>query len=128
MDRKVDGSSVALFELLTGIGKCRIPLFQRGYSWEKKHVDRLLHDEWQACIRERPPREVFLGSLVTCSSKQEATQCDIIDGQQRLTTIHLILIALREIFKMGKGPGAAFFENLLLIASVSRDLDIGQHR
>lgn len=121
VDRTVDGSSVPLGKLLSGIGECRIPLFQRGYSWEYIHVHRLLTDEWQACIRERPPREVFLGSLVTQSSKQNDQYCNIIDGQQRLTTINLILIALRELFRLGgSGEGTKFFDERLLVAKVSK--------
>ena len=126
MDRTVDGQAIQLATFLNVVGECRIPLFQRGYSWRLQHVKSLLTDEWQACIKDRNPREVFLGSLVTQTSKQDSSHWNIIDGQQRLTTINLVMIALREMFALGS-PGSGGkaeiasdkFNDKLLVSAVS---------
>ena len=120
MDRTADGSAVTLAALLSNLGECKIPLFQRGYSWKREHVSRLLSDEWLACMTQGRTRDVFLGSIVTQSSKQTDSQCNIIDGQQRLTTIHLIVISLRELYLIGRVAegNIAFWDKLLLTAKV----------
>lgn len=72
----------------------RIPVYQRNYDWSRTNCERLLDD-----IREiiRSGDKHFLGTIVFMSAKsggfalQEYT---IIDGQQRLTTLMLILKAL----------------------------------
>ncbi len=120
VDRIVDGKSIKLKDLLEQLGQCRIPLFQRGYSWELEHVTALLNDEWQACITERPPRAVFLGTLVTQAFGQNDILKNIIDGQQRLTTINLVMVALREMCVLGSSvTGTNKFDRKLLISLVS---------
>ena len=78
-----------------------IDYFQRPYRWEKKHVDELIDDLTQAFqdnYDERDSREdvmnydlYFLGSIIT--SERDGRK-SIIDGQQRLTTVTLLLIYL----------------------------------
>lgn len=123
VDRTVDGSAKQLATFLDQVGECCIPLFQRGYSWRLQHVKALLTDEWQACVKERIPREVFLGSLVTQSSKQDSSHCNIIDGQQRLTTISLVLIALREMFSLCGNVAWEWFDAKLLVSVVSEPIE-----
>lgn len=93
-----------------------IPPFQRFYSWEKKHIVKLLEDLYQ-CINpnklnttsEYSSIYCFLGSVITVeinnrnsfeffNEKQDSTKplYSIIDGQQRLTTIQLIATVLYE--------------------------------
>ena len=115
MEKHVDGESMVLAKFIKSSAKLRIPVFQRNYSWEARNVDRLLNDEWEDYKHKRT---TFLGSIVTQQSK--GSDCNIIDGQQRLTTINLILLALREMFKLGKSQqGTVFFDSLLLTAGVS---------
>ena len=95
---KVVGESITLSEFFERKNSFYVPLFQRGYSWEASEVSRLIADLWQA-HGGASKRDMFLGSLVT-QSQPESRQLNLIDGQQRFTTINLMMIALREMFKL----------------------------
>lgn len=64
-----------------------IPEYQRTYCWEEKHVFRLLKD-----LNKRCHSTYHLGTIIL--HKQNNNQYDIVDGQQRLVTLSLILLAL----------------------------------
>src|ERR1700722_2044203 len=70
-----------------------IPPYQRPYSWERENVDQLLQDVWEAC--ENSETEYFIGSLITIE-KELDSRYEVVDGQQRLTTLNLILARLRD--------------------------------
>ncbi|MCS7086812.1 MAG: DUF262 domain-containing protein, partial [Bacteroidia bacterium] len=78
-----------------------VPLFQRPYSWEKKQWEALWNDITELIDEAESKPEHFLGPLVTQELKNDAEvrQYLLIDGQQRLTTLSIILIALRERLK-----------------------------
>jgi len=67
-----------------------IPVYQRNYDWKEDNCKKLLDDILKAEKDESP--EYFLGSFVIV--KKEAHEFFIIDGQQRLTTITLLLLAI----------------------------------
>ena len=69
----------------------KIPSYQRPYSWEEKQVKQLL-DDIENSIEGK--RKWFLGPLFTSQEKFDEKSIDILDGQQRLTTIILILRAI----------------------------------
>ena len=71
-----------------------IPLYQRNYSWEKIQIRTLLQDVYDSFQKE-PLKVYYLGTLVTFS--KETYTYEVIDGQQRLTTILLVLSVLRTI-------------------------------
>lgn len=75
-----------------------VPLFQRSYDWDKKEWEILWDDILELYEMEKP-RNHFLGSIVTMPSKsvpEGVTKFLLIDGQQRLTTIFIILSMLRD--------------------------------
>jgi len=79
-----------------------IPVYQRNYDWTIKHCERLLKDILDVGNNEKLKAH-FIGSIVyvhggtyTTTSIKELT---IIDGQQRLTTITLIYLALYHLTK-----------------------------
>lgn len=72
-------------------GYFHIPRFQRPYSWEKEHIDQF----WFDTIKNHN-NEYFIGSFVLF--KKEDDLYGIVDGQQRITTITLILCALRDSY------------------------------
>jgi len=79
-----------------------IPSYQRGYRWTKRQVTDLLDD-----IRDFKPREnenewYCLQPLVVKERNKENNEWEVIDGQQRLTTIFLIIHYLNEVV-FGKG-------------------------
>ena len=63
----------------------RIPNFQRGYSWKNDQIEALFQD---VCEEERG---YYIGNILV-TGEQDAPQ--VIDGQQRLTTISLFLLAI----------------------------------
>ncbi|WRG40318.1 DUF262 and DUF1524 domain-containing protein [Helicobacter pylori] len=89
-------------KLLDFIGKSQekqfvIPIYQRVYSWGKEHCEQL----WDDIIKTGGNDQIeghFIGSIVFVHDGIYTTNYNellIIDGQQRLTTITLLLIALR---------------------------------
>jgi hypothetical protein len=70
-----------------------IPPYQRPYSWKKENVQQLLEDVWEAY--EANDKEYFIGSLITIE-KEKNHRYDVVDGQQRLTTLNLIFARLRD--------------------------------
>ena len=72
-----------------------IPVFQRNYSWNEKNCERLFNDICE--LMENKERNHFIGSFVYKMVKLVDTQYIqfvLIDGQQRLTSLTLILKAL----------------------------------
>jgi hypothetical protein len=70
-----------------------IPPYQRPYSWEKENVQQLLDDLWEAYSQK--DSEYFIGSLITIERERERPY-EVVDGQQRLTTLNLILARMRD--------------------------------
>ncbi len=71
-----------------------IPPYQRRYSWERENVQQLLDDLWEA--HQAKDNEYFIGSLITIE-KERDRRYDVVDGQQRLTTLNVILARLRDV-------------------------------
>jgi hypothetical protein len=75
-----------------------VPDFQREYVWETEHVEKLLQDVQDEFYDEdnrlTPEREYFVGSIVACKDSSGIYQ--LIDGQQRMTTIFLVFCAVRD--------------------------------
>ena len=70
-----------------------IPVYQRPYSWKKKNCEQLLKD--LKVVYEHKSESHFFGSLVYVS--ENSGSCEefiIIDGQQRITTVSLLLLAI----------------------------------
>lgn len=79
-----------------------LPHFQREYAWEREDWQTLLKDIfsiYKLYSESRPP-EHFMGALVVISDGPRAGTVPVyrlVDGQQRLTTISLLLCALRDV-------------------------------
>lgn len=77
----------------------RIPSYQRPYAWTTEQASELLDDITTACgetadVANASP--YFLGSIVLIKNPQ-APEADVVDGQQRLTTITILLCVLRDL-------------------------------
>ncbi|KNH31537.1 MULTISPECIES: DUF262 domain-containing protein [Pantoea] len=72
-------------------GYFKIPRFQRPYSWEKDEVENFWED-----ITKNKDDNYFIGSMVVFQSAKP--YFGIVDGQQRLTTITIILSVIRDSF------------------------------
>ena len=67
-----------------------IPLYQRPYAWDETHIEQLIEDIDD--IPAHGSQKYYLGSLVVSSGDDQLFE--VIDGQQRLTTLYLLLSAL----------------------------------
>lgn len=68
----------------------RIPLYQRAYAWEDKQIIQLLEDINDSC--ENADNKYYIGTLVVAD---KGSYYEVVDGQQRLTTLFLLLQCLR---------------------------------
>lgn len=88
--------------VLEGKKQYQVPLYQRVYSWGKKQLEQLWSDvvELERSLNEDPKASHFIGSLVLASSPDfgaiGVNKFLVVDGQQRLTTLTLLLAALRD--------------------------------
>jgi hypothetical protein len=69
----------------------QVPLNQREYRWEVEHVTQLFQDLTAAMSDEEP--EYFLGTVVTIP--KDLDSLEVVDGQQRLTTVAIFLAEIR---------------------------------
>ena len=88
-----------------------IPLYQRAYSWTTEESEEMLQDLLRAM--EGPEETIdelspyFLGSIVLIKGDEPDAQ--VIDGQQRLTTLTMLLSALRSLIKSDYAEGLTSF-------------------
>ncbi len=77
---------LTILDLLNS-GKYVIPLYQRNYAWEEVEITQLLQDVWDKYKIDKESN-YYIGTLVI--DRRKADVYEIIDGQQRHTTITLI--------------------------------------
>jgi hypothetical protein len=69
--------------------KFRIPLYQRPYAWEEKQIKQLL-DDLYIQFKKTKQENYYIGILSVAETQDKQFQFDLIDGQQRVTTLILI--------------------------------------
>ena len=85
---------------LEGSVQFRIPIYQRKYSWTTKHCEKLFDDIIKAGKNSSDVH--FFGSIVYVSEqfqKSAVQHMTVIDGQQRLTTVMLLLFSFSKIIE-----------------------------
>ncbi len=82
--------------LINGADKYMIPLYQRNYSWGKDEIEQLIDDIYNAS--DNLNKNYYIGSLIVHKSKG----CyEVVDGQQRLTTINILNAVIYNFFNNG---------------------------
>lgn len=96
--RNLPLKEVSIDELYMGSEKnvYEIPIYQRNYAWEKDEISTLIQDVYDA-YRKNKDQVYYIGTLVAYHKGDHVFE--IIDGQQRLTTIRLILSALNVVLQ-----------------------------
>ncbi|PKL60421.1 MAG: DUF262 domain-containing protein, partial [Methanomicrobiales archaeon HGW-Methanomicrobiales-4] len=96
----------SVWDLYNGAKQYVVPLFQRPYVWSRAQWEQLWSDifEQYTMQSDRRPREKipdrFLGSIVVVREyEKNLDKYTIIDGQQRVTTISIILAVIRAFAK-----------------------------
>lgn len=117
LNTKIDAAAITLAEMLDG-KKFTIDDFQREYKWEQKHISQLIEDLYTAFFNNYKvghSREdvetynVYYMGPVVLSSKD--AKLSIIDGQQRLTSMTLLLMYLNNL--QGEMEGKEPVETLI---------------
>ena len=92
------GTASHLLEFLEGARKrFIIPVYQRNYDWKRENCKQLF-DDLVSVIKEGKSTH-FFGSIVSYAHSRD--EVILIDGQQRITTISLIIIAMINAMKKG---------------------------
>lgn len=96
-----------------------VPDFQRPYEWGEDEWDDLWNDLMDAMDHSTYH---FLGQIILIGTNAERKEYRIIDGQQRLTTLSILLIVLREYFMETEGEDAAStFDDLIKAQELNGD-------
>lgn len=100
---KIESNKVTIKELFTNFW-FRVPEYQRSYVWQEDNITELIEDILYAADNT-PNSEYFLGSLVlqkrysndkSKGSDVSYAEYDLLDGQQRMTTILMLLAVIRD--------------------------------
>ncbi|TVP68442.1 MAG: DUF262 domain-containing protein [Leptolyngbya sp. LCM1.Bin17] len=87
---KIESKDTDVETLLDG-SYFHIPRFQRPYSWDNENIN----DFWEDVVVNQND-DYFIGSMVVF--KKSKQQFGVVDGQQRLTTITILLCVIRDFF------------------------------
>lgn len=111
IDEVFDAKPISIERLLREPGQCfYIPAYQRPYSWDSSHITRLFDDTAHGVSELLKSAEAitFLGTIITIHDTEYSTVdpkvidelparvMTVIDGQQRLTTLLLLIAALHD--------------------------------
>ena len=104
------------FRFLQGTKQFVVPIYQRTYSWTKQQCEQLWNDIIKAGQDDKIPGH-FIGAIVYIEKGiyqvSSVNQLLVIDGQQRLTTLSLLLIALANYFEQLEGTADKTKKRLL---------------
>lgn len=108
-----------------------VPDFQREYVWQREQVEKLLQDVYDEFYDEEGQLvkgpEYFLGSIVVC--KGDGGTFQLIDGQQRMTTIYLVLCGIRDLLiEMSEAPNDTLKAQIASAATDDDGEEIFRHR
>jgi uncharacterized protein with ParB-like and HNH nuclease domain len=91
-----------------------VPVYQRNFNWGTSELQELMDDLRETAESEN--KELFLGNFIFDSSEKSSHK--IVDGQQRLTTISILLIALRQQAKeINENEFAGELQGLISVSS-----------
>ncbi|MGM0214193.1 DUF262 domain-containing protein [Enterococcus sp. AZ109] len=120
----MEGNVRYLTEYLRGATKLIIPVYQRNYDWKKENCKRLIED--LITLEKEQKKTHFFGSIVV-KPGDLSQEIIIIDGQQRLTTTSLLLLAMRNWMEnqqiYGERVNPNNLEAAYLVDSFSREVD-----
>jgi len=105
-----------------------VPVYQRQYRWDIGACEKLLGDV--RAVADSDDRHLhFIGSILSSHSVEgESAELVLIDGQQRITTLMLLVAALHHTVKTGHPELADDLERVLVHSSPSRRTKLRPHR
>ncbi len=93
----ISSEVVRIRDLFAATADLRVPPYQRGYAWRDKETQALINDLMEAFTSATI---YFLGTVVVVQPKA-GKYSDIVDGQQRITSLTIILAVLRDLAASG---------------------------
>ena len=97
----MNGQGKLLTHYLKNADKLIIPVYQRNYDWREEHCKKLYQDLVRTIQNKK--RWHFFGGIVSVSDPMgSSSDYLVIDGQQRITTVSLLLLAMPNLIKDGK--------------------------
>lgn len=127
MTKITDNTDELSFHQLTSTSSVLlIPIFQRAYVWAQKQLDRMLREIDNITSGKETTR--FLGSVIAVSrvtNPSQPTPREIVDGQQRLTTLYLFLLGASYVAaRMGKDDYARGLISTNLIVDWAQQIPV----
>lgn len=110
MSTKIKGSEFPLAKIFSSDFDYDIPSYQRPYSWTEDQTRDLFNDLHDFYVDENVEDQYFLGSIVLVK-EDDKPHSEVIDGQQRLTTLTILLAALTSKLT---GENRADFKNYII--------------
>ncbi|WP_407278225.1 DUF262 domain-containing HNH endonuclease family protein [Aromatoleum evansii] len=108
MSKKISGAEYPLAKIFSSDFDYAIPTYQRPYAWTHVQAGELFSDLHDFFLNEKDDT-YFLGSIVLIK-EEGRPHAEVIDGQQRLTTLTILLAALTSMFS---GELRTDFENYI---------------
>ncbi|MGW3329118.1 DUF262 domain-containing protein [Streptomyces rubiginosohelvolus] len=93
--QQLEAQEVSLHKVFSSDYDFRIPDYQRPYAWDAEQAVQLLTD-LEESLERGTDEPYFLGSVVLVKAKGDAP-AEVIDGQQRLTTLTILFALLRDL-------------------------------
>ncbi len=95
MSKKISGAEYPLAKIFSSDFDYAIPSYQRPYAWTEVQAGDLFSDLYDFFVKEKEDT-YFLGSIVLIKDEGNP-HAEVIDGQQRLTTLTILLAALTQL-------------------------------
>lgn len=97
MSNLIKGQEFPINKIFTSDFEYHIPPYQRPYAWTEEETATLFDDLFDFFTNQSLDENYFLGSLVLVK-EENRPQSDVIDGQQRLTTLTILLAVCASLF------------------------------
>jgi len=124
----VAATGVSTVDWLASVGAIAVPVYQRQYRWEIDECEQLL-DDIRAAASAGDGRSHFIGSILSASgSSGPGAELVLIDGQQRTTTLMLLVAALRHTVADRDPELARELERMLVRGGEPRRTKLRPHR
>lgn len=92
---EINGHEYQLLKIFSSDFEYHIPAYQRPYAWTKDETNTLFDDLYGFFTSESDDENYFLGSIVLIKENNNR-KADVIDGQQRLTTLTILFSVLAD--------------------------------
>ena len=97
MENKITGKEYPLEKIFSSDFEYHIPGYQRPYAWTEEETG-ILFDDLYEFLQTEQQDNYFLGSIVLIKEENKP-RADVIDGQQRLTTLSILFSVMADSFK-----------------------------